>query len=70
MGEILLTTLISMGLMKLMWIALLLLLVWLPSVVYCLRIGRKEGRPILSLFKGLLLGPLGVLLMESSKKVN
>lgn len=68
MGEVLLTTLISMGLMKLMWVALLLLLVWFPSVIYCLRLGRQKGKPTLSLFKGLFLGPLGVLLMQSSRK--
>lgn len=68
MGEVLLTTLISMGVMKMMWIGLLLLLVWLPSVIYCLRLGRQEGRPIFSFIKGLFLGPLGVLLMRPVKK--
>ncbi len=68
MGEVFLTTLISMGVMKLMWIGLLLSLVWLPSAIYCLRLGRQKGRPIFSFINGLFLGPLGVLLMLQVKK--
>ncbi|MCL1127339.1 hypothetical protein [Shewanella surugensis] len=72
MGEVLFTTLIQMGLMKLMWITLLLLLLWLPSVVYSVRLGEQKGTPVLGLLKGVIFGPLGVILLvrqPSKKKV-
>ncbi len=70
MGEVLLTTLISMGLMKLMWITLLFLLIWLPSVIYCLHLGKQKNSLIVSLLKGILFGPIGVLLVQQSRKTS